>query len=312
MSTAIRRPVRDDLEGVFGLLVASDLEEWGESDLQRAELRDAWERIDLARDAWLAADAGGSILGIAEIRRHGRHDLETWITVHPRHRRLGIGSRLLALVEQRALELAATAPDGVQVALHGYLNPQCADIVAFATARHFTRVRRYARLHLVMTEPPVAPSWPNGIRVRTFRPGEDDRATHAAMEEALATLPGSTPVEFEMWIARTRAPSFDRGLWHLASDGAEVAGSVQGQAHSDVGWIDSLSVRRPWRGRGLGRALLLQMLGEFWRRGLRRVAGAVAGDGLTPPTNLYESVGARADRTHDRYQAVLRAASQEL
>jgi ribosomal protein S18 acetylase RimI-like enzyme len=50
-------------------------------------------------------------------------------------------------------------------------------------------------------------------------------------------------------------------------------------------------VRRPWRGRGLGRALLLHTFAEFQRRGMNRISLGVDAENPTGATRLYESVG---------------------
>jgi ribosomal protein S18 acetylase RimI-like enzyme len=53
-------------------------------------------------------------------------------------------------------------------------------------------------------------------------------------------------------------------------------------------------VRRAWRGRGFGRALLHHSFREFRRRGLTRAALGVDAANATGATRLYESVGMRA------------------
>jgi ribosomal protein S18 acetylase RimI-like enzyme len=55
--------------------------------------------------------------------------------------------------------------------------------------------------------------------------------------------------------------------------------------------VGALGVRRPWRGRGLGRALLLRTFAEFRRRGVTRVTLGVDAENPTGATRLYESVG---------------------
>ena len=57
------------------------------------------------------------------------------------------------------------------------------------------------------------------------------------------------------------------------------------------GWVGALGVRRAWRGRGLGKALLLQSFGEFHRRGLPRASLGVDADSPTGATRLYEQAG---------------------
>jgi mycothiol synthase len=50
-------------------------------------------------------------------------------------------------------------------------------------------------------------------------------------------------------------------------------------------------VRRPWRGIGLGRALLVHSLRAFERRGLERAVLGVDSDNPSGAHRLYESVG---------------------
>jgi ribosomal protein S18 acetylase RimI-like enzyme len=50
-------------------------------------------------------------------------------------------------------------------------------------------------------------------------------------------------------------------------------------------------VRKPWRRRGLGLALLQHAFTEFWRRGERTVALGVDAENPTGATRLYERAG---------------------
>jgi ribosomal protein S18 acetylase RimI-like enzyme len=72
-----------------------------------------------------------------------------------------------------------------------------------------------------------------------------------------------------------------------------------------VGWVGILGVRRQWRRRGLGRALLLKALQEFRSRGFREVGLGVDAASLTGATRLYESVGMRVTAQFDIYEKQL-------
>ena len=60
-----------------------------------------------------------------------------------------------------------------------------------------------------------------------------------------------------------------------------------------MGWVRSLWVRRPWRKRGLGNALLLNAFRQFHERGERRVGLGVDAESPTGATRLYERAGMR-------------------
>ena len=75
----------------------------------------------------------------------------------------------------------------------------------------------------------------------------------------------------------------------------------------DDGWVDTLGVRRPWRRKGLGMALLQHSFGEFYRRGKYKVGLDVDSQNLTGATRLYERAGMHVARTYISYEKELRA-----
>ena len=66
-----------------------------------------------------------------------------------------------------------------------------------------------------------------------------------------------------------------------------------------------LGVRRPWRGRGLGRALLHRAFAEFWNRGLPRVTLGVDAENPHGATKLYESVGMEVESSMLTFEKAL-------
>jgi ribosomal protein S18 acetylase RimI-like enzyme len=60
-------------------------------------------------------------------------------------------------------------------------------------------------------------------------------------------------------------------------------------------YVDEVSVRRRWRGRGLARALLLELFTELRRRGVLRVHLHVDSANPTGAMRLYGSVGMTAE-----------------
>jgi mycothiol synthase len=171
------------------------------------------------------------------------------------------------------------------------------DLAAAVERRGYRRVRSSFEMLIELgTDRPPAPEWPSGIDVRTYRPGEDERPTYETQEEAFRDAWDWRPTPIEQWRKfQLEARGFDPALWFLAWDGGEVAGiclSFPERAGDRVlGWISVLGVRRPWRRRGLGEALLRQAFRELHARGLRRVGLGVDAESPTGATRLYERVG---------------------
>ena len=60
---------------------------------------------------------------------------------------------------------------------------------------------------------------------------------------------------FERFVRETEVENFDPSLWFLAMAGDETVASPSARRWPG-GWINVVGVRRPWRKRGLGLALL--------------------------------------------------------
>ena len=284
----MRPATPDDLEHVLDLLRTEEMFLTGErSRIGLSDLRQWLIRVDLARDTWMFEEDGRLVaFGWGEMQG----DLGFAIgVVHPDAKGRGIGRRLVERSEGRLREhgasrmqqvaLAADARAPVLFALHGY-----------------REVRRFYEMAIELDGPPAAPVLPDGL---TLEPFDESgvRAFYDALDEAFQDHweHYSTPFE-EWWEQKQNAPDFDPTLWFLIKDGSEVAAVVRNDPNrSEGGQVAAIGVRRPWRGRGLGRALLLHTFGEFHRRGIRRISLGVDSENPTGATKLYESVGMQAE-----------------
>ncbi|MBI3745057.1 MAG: GNAT family N-acetyltransferase, partial [Chloroflexi bacterium] len=91
--------------------------------------------------------------------------------------------------------------------------------------------------------------------------------------------------------------------------GDEVAGSVLNFVFSEEnaalglrrGWLEHVSIRRPWRRRGLASALMVRSLRRLRDLGLDEGALDTDAENLTGAVRLYEALGFRRVRTSARY-----------
>jgi len=144
-----------------------------------------------------------------------------------------------------------------------------------------------------------APAWPEGVEVRTFRE-EDAHEVKDLLDLAYEEEFHHTPATFENWRRfMLDDPMFDPEAWFLAvADGQIVAAAL----NWDEGYVKDLVVRPDWRGRGLGKALMLQTFGEFSRRGLTRVTLKTDSNNPTGAWRLYERVGMKTERTYEIFE----------
>lgn len=204
-------------------------------------------------------------------------------TVHPSAWARGLGTELAAFCERRARERGART---VRTDVLGG-DERAAELFRL---RGYQPVKRFYELVGDLDAPPPQPLWPDGIAVAPFH-RDDAAAFHAALEEAFAGDWGFVTMPFADWF-QLRVELADTSLYFVARDGDEIAGVVRCEPERHgIGWVGALAVREPWRGRGLGRALLLHALAAFYERGRRRVGLGVDADNSTGALSLYESVG---------------------
>jgi len=209
---------------------------------------------------------------------------------------------LLAWVESRVRER------GFVRALAGAWDGHAAAKELFERAG-YRLVRHSWRMRIRLDDVTEEPVWPDGVTVRPFRPG-DERVFYDVQQEAFADhWEHDEPDPYDEWAHwLLQPPAFQPELWFLAEADGEPAGVEINHERPEVpglGWIGILGVRRPWRRRGLGRALLLHAFREFRARGFTQAGLGVDAASLTGATRLYESVGMRVTAHFDFYEKQL-------
>lgn len=308
----VRAPTLGDVDEITALVQAQEIAEYGEIEMEREILIDEWQKTNLETDAWVVVEAaspdgtGGRIVGYADLTDRGHVQFHSWAVTHPERLGRGIATHLLSRIEQRARERVQEAPEGVRVTLHNWVANVNAPARELLERSGYAVVRHYWRMAIEMTEEPPAPAWPEGMSLRTFERDRDEHATFDALEEGFSDHWGFIPGDFDKWVKDTQSESFNPSLWFLAVDGEAIAGLALCSRLSLLPWVDKLIVRRAWRQRGLGLALLHHAFGEFWRRGWPKAVLGVDAGSLTGATRLYERAGMVADRQWDRYAKELR------
>ncbi|HEY4228352.1 MAG TPA: GNAT family N-acetyltransferase [Candidatus Limnocylindrales bacterium] len=276
------------------------------------ELRLDWapgRAFEPERDA-IVIDAGDRVVAagwVDPVERDGKvvHDIEIW--VHPANRRQGLGRQMLAWLEDRARTSAVDGsggPAGLPRVLGSALITTNAAAVAFAAAAGYATIRYGFQMRRPLDLPIPDVALPAGIDIRPVLP-EQHRAIWDADVEAFQ----------DHWEARVRTehdfvrtftdPNFEPAMWQVAWAGDEVAGIIMNNIYPDqnersgiaMGWLDHVSVRRAWRGRGLASALVVRSLRIHRDRGMDFAALGVDAENPTGALGLYEKFGFRPHYT---------------
>lgn len=275
------------------------------------DMRQMWQEpgFDLANDAWVVETADGKIVGYEELyNRHGFAVFEGDGYVHPEFEGQGVGTALLRALETRARIAMVQADPDVRVYIRNGFATKDTPAIDLHHNEGYAPVRYTWRMEIKLAEPPPGPVWPEGVALRPFQPREHARLLHAASQEAFEDHWGHVPMAYENWVTKTvERPGFDPDLYFVAWDGDQIAGlSLCRCKPEEVGWVSTLAVRRPWRKRGLGQALLHHSFGEFYRRGFKTVGLGVDAGSLTGATRLYKRAGMEVAMEYVFYQKELR------
>ena len=153
---------------------------------------------------------------------------------------------------------------------------------------------------------------PQGLEVRPAKP-EHYRTIYRAAWEAFQDHWGCTEwleEEFEQW---KEQPIFNPDLWQVAWDGNEVAGMILNFINKKEnrefdrkrGYTETICVRRPWRKKGLARALLARSFKVLESQGMTEAALGVDAENISGALGLYESMGFRTVKRHAIYRKPL-------
>jgi mycothiol synthase len=314
----------EDVDAVVDLINTVALLETGMPLTRREDQRIEWglPQFNLETDTRVVLTnqqsvGGQQVVGFAQLwdaEPHVRHHF--FGRVHPDYQRQGIGNYLMEWAEARARQSLGKAPPEARVSVHTaavHENQAAHDLFQ---ARGYTPTRCFYRMIVEMAPdaPPPESIWPDGINVRPYRLGPDDRAVHATLHDAFkdhwGVVEGETFEEWMHWIEEDE--TFDPSFCFLAVTGDdEIVGALlarpEWEGDASVAWIDELGVLRPWRRQGIALALLFQSFGEFHRRGRYKVGLGVDADSLTGALGLYEKAGMRVFQRRDAYEKVLRA-----
>jgi mycothiol synthase len=287
-------------------------------------IRNEWETpgVDPARDIRLVFAPNGDLAGHIEVWTNAVPPVrpELWARVDPEYQGMGIATWLMQWAEGRALEALPRVPDELRFVTRVGVYRQDEKARKLFENMGYRYVRSLYHMLIEMDAPAPEPQFPVGITIRTYHPETDSEVVYRADTDAFRDHFGFVDEPFEKglkkWKRRWEQGNCDPSLMFIAIDGpsGEIAAvnlcRPISYYDSERGWVGSIGVRRPWRKRGLGLALLRHAFNEFYRRGKHKVGLGVDAQNLTGALRLYESAGMHVDQAFDRYEKELRPGTE--
>jgi mycothiol synthase len=272
---------------------------------------DHMEGLDPRQDL-LIAEHDGLICAAAEATvetRDGRgsHHSEAWVA--PAWRRLGVGRALLRWTEQRAAAVALVDGRAGPRELETWIDISQVGAAVLLEQEGYQVIRHGLRMIRDLALPIEPLDLPAGLEVRPVVEA-DHRTIWDADTEAFRDHWNSaqrTEADYEGWFSN---PELNTDLWQVAWAGDEVAGAVMpsiSPIENELlaikrGWLEHVSVRRPWRRQGLASALIVAALLALRTAGMAEAALGVDADNLSGAVGIYERLGFRRTRTTVKYR----------
>jgi len=247
-----------------------------------------------AEAAHLLAREGGELVGFAHLDltdpvAGGAGEL----VVHPEHRRAGLGSRIVQELLDRAGR-SEVAAGRLRLWAHG----EHPGAVALATTLGFTQARVLWQMRRSLLAPLAEPHLPEGVRLRPFVVGADEREFLRVNNAAFDWHPEQGGWDLDQVKLREAEPWFDPNGFLLAVDAddrllgfhwTKVHGDG-GHSHEPIGEVYVLGVDPSARGMHLGAALTLAGLRHLRDGGLRQVMLYVEADN-DAAVRVYRDLG---------------------
>lgn len=258
------------------------------------------ELFQLARDV-LLAEVEGTLAGFAfghRVARDGVLVAELWGVVTPEHRRRGIGTTLFRANLERLVAECAEDPRPGPRELRCYAMDLEAGDRALLAAEGFVTIRYGFEMRRPLAGDLPAAPLPDGLQMRPVTP-DQHRTIFDADNEAFEDHWGHRSPNESDFRARFHGPDVDPALWCVAWEGDQVAGVVMNAIFRQEnealgtrrGWLEHVSVRRPWRGRGVAKALCAASFRVLRDAGMDEAWLGVDGSNPTGAVRLYEGLG---------------------
>lgn len=228
--------------------------------------------------------------------------------VHPSVRDDGVEATMLEWCEARLREIATEKPyDGVST-FESWYDAGAISRREVLEAAGYTPNQMYAEMTRSLAEPIPDLPLPDPLIIRPVTI-DDARRVWEADTEAFRDHVGfaePTVADYRQFLGGHYCK--DPSLWKVAFEGDEIVGMVLNYVDHDHnrefdrkrGYTESISVQRPWRGKGVARSLIAESMRMFRDMGMTEVALGVHTTNPTGAFRLYEGLGYQVVSTsHD-------------
>lgn len=265
--------------------------------------------VDLERDtrlAWIGDELAAA--GQVSVSTAAREQASVWCfgTVHPDHRRRGIGRQLMTWELERGAELHRNRHPDVPANVMVNVSATNSGARALAERLELEPVRDWFEMSCQLDGVVGELAAPTGITLAPYEAGRDDEVRQAH-NVAFAEHFGSTersPEEWRHFFTGSRGFRPELSVLAVGDDTGELCGYALGYVYeADVEstgrrqvWLGQIGTLPDHRGKGVGRALLAAALRTWAAAGHEEAWLGVDSANGTGALGLYERAGFSVQR----------------
>lgn len=225
------------------------------------------------------------------------------VYIVPEWREKGIEQAMIHWCEDRLQQIADEHPEDSQRFFQTYSSGFKPTTNAILKSLEYQPARYFFEMSRPLEDIPKA-ELPEGIDVRPVRE-QDQRAVWDASIDAFRDHWGFSKPNDEDYDAYKSSKNFQPELWQVAWDGDEIVSSVMNYIDTDYnnkyhkkrGWTEEITTRKPWRRRGIAKALIVRSMYMHKAKGMTEVGLGVDTNNPSGALKLYQSLGYEKNKT---------------
>jgi mycothiol synthase len=231
-----------------------------------------------------------------------------FVNLVPEWREQGIEQAMINWCQGRLSEISQEHPQDSQRFFQTYSSSFKPAYNAILESLGYEPARYFIEMSRSLEDIPEA-ELPDGITTRPV-PQEDWGAVWKASVEAFRDHWGYTQPTDEDYQSYKTSKYFQPDLWQVAWDGDRVVSSVMNYIEEDYnqkfkkqrGWTENISTLKPYRRRGIARALIVRSMHMHKAKGMTEVGLGVDTHNPNGALKLYKSLGYKKDKTMITYR----------
>lgn len=210
----------------------------------------------------------------------------------------GIASLMLRYAEEKCRETAATMPAETDKRFRVWKKKKAIETVQFFQEKGYQIERYFFSMQRPIDLPLGEHPLPAGLEIRPINPSQY-RTIWEADQEAFRDHWGYTEPTEEMYEAWQKNRLFHRNFGRSLGKAIRYTGMVHNfydpveneTYNRKRGYTEEISVRRPWRGKGVAKALIAESIRMFREMGMDHTSLNVDSQNYSGALKLYLSMG---------------------